>query len=105
MPQQNYQRFAISIPAAMAAQIERVCSLEGRNRSEFFREAVRHYMGTARGGSGWAAAAVTAVDTVAAEADKDRLLAQWAQLIETAPGFEDVRSVSQAVDAVAGEAI
>ncbi len=105
MTQPHYQRFAISIPAAMASQIEQACILEGRNRSEFFREAARHYMGTVRGGSAWAAAVVPQVDTVAAEADKDRLLAQWAQLIETAPEFQDIRDVSEAVNAVAGEAL
>ena len=43
MTTQAYQRFAITIPGGMAAQIEQVCKLEGRNRSEFFREAVRAY--------------------------------------------------------------
>lgn len=43
MNTQAYQRFAITIPGGMAAQIEQVCKLEGRNRSEFFREAVRAY--------------------------------------------------------------
>lgn len=44
----HYQRFAISIPAPMATQIEEVCKVEGRNRSEFFREAVRFYMSAGR---------------------------------------------------------
>ena len=39
-----YQRFAISMPAGMATQVDEACRVEGRNRSEFFREAVRHYM-------------------------------------------------------------
>jgi hypothetical protein len=43
-----YQRFAISIPAPMATQIEEVCKVEGRNRSEFFREAVHFYMNSGR---------------------------------------------------------
>lgn len=43
MNTQAYQRFAITIPGGMAAQIEQVCILEGRNHSEFFREAVRAY--------------------------------------------------------------
>ena len=43
MTTQSYQRFAITIPEGMAAQIEQACKLEGRNRSEFFREAVRLY--------------------------------------------------------------
>lgn len=37
--------------------------------------------------------------------EKDRLLAQWAQLVETELRFQDVRAASRAVDAVAGEAI
>lgn len=41
---QAYQRFAITVPSGMAAQIEDMCKLEGRNRSEFFREAVRLYI-------------------------------------------------------------
>ena len=41
-----YQRFAISMPAGMATQVDEACRVEGRNRSEFFREAVRHYMTT-----------------------------------------------------------
>lgn len=44
MPKPHHQRVAISIPVAMATQIEEVCKVEGRNRSEFFREAVRFYM-------------------------------------------------------------
>jgi Arc/MetJ-type ribon-helix-helix transcriptional regulator len=40
----NYQRIAISMPAGMASQIDEACQREGRNRSEFFREAVRHYL-------------------------------------------------------------
>jgi hypothetical protein len=48
MPNSRYQRFAISIPAPMATQIESVCQREGRNRSEFFREAVRFYMNAGR---------------------------------------------------------
>ncbi len=41
-----YQRFAITIPERMATQIEKACEVEGRNRSEFFREAVRSYFAT-----------------------------------------------------------
>lgn len=48
MPNPHYQRFAVSIPAQMAMQIEEVCRVEGRNRSEFFREAVRFYMNAGR---------------------------------------------------------
>ncbi len=39
-----YQRFAITVPERLAAQIDRICETEGRNRSEFFREAVRVYL-------------------------------------------------------------
>jgi Arc/MetJ-type ribon-helix-helix transcriptional regulator len=54
-----YQRFAISMPAQMAAQIEELCQRDGRNRSEFFREAVRHYIKAERASS----TAVSAVST------------------------------------------
>jgi metal-responsive CopG/Arc/MetJ family transcriptional regulator len=39
-----YQRFAITVPERLASQIEHICEAEGRNRSEFFREAVRVYL-------------------------------------------------------------
>jgi len=39
-----YQRFAITLPERMATQINAICEEEGRNRSEFFREAVRVYL-------------------------------------------------------------
>lgn len=44
-----YQRFAITVPERLASEIERACEAEGRNRSEFFREAVRFYF-AAKGG-------------------------------------------------------
>lgn len=43
MTEKTFQRFAISMPPAMAEKIEQVCQREGRSRSEFFREAVRTY--------------------------------------------------------------
>ena len=43
MAQLAYQRFTITVPDNMARQIDQVCALEGRNRSELFREAVRLY--------------------------------------------------------------
>ena len=39
-----YQRFAITVPERLASQIEHICEAEGRNRSEFFREAARVYL-------------------------------------------------------------
>lgn len=39
-----YQRFAITVPERLASQIEHTCEAEGRNRSEFFREAARVYL-------------------------------------------------------------
>ena len=50
MAGQNYQRFAISVPPIMAKEIEQLCFVEGRTRSEFFREAVRVYISSTRGG-------------------------------------------------------
>ncbi|MBI3140366.1 MAG: ribbon-helix-helix protein, CopG family [Rhodocyclales bacterium] len=44
MTDKVYQRFAISMPPAMADQVEQACRREGRSRSEFFREAVRTYL-------------------------------------------------------------
>ena len=49
MPGENYQRFAISVPPLMAREIERVRRIEGRSRSEFFREAVRVYISSTSG--------------------------------------------------------
>jgi predicted transcriptional regulator len=45
------------------------------------------------------------VDRLALESEKDRLLEQWARMVETEPGFEDVRAASDAADAVAGESL
>ena len=86
MTQTSYQRFTITVPDSMASQIEQVCSNEGRNRSELFREAFRVY------------------DRLATESEKDRLLAQWANMVENEPEFEDVRAVSDAADGLASEA-
>ena len=44
MAHSHYHRFAITVPERMAAQIVDICETEGRNRSEFFREAVRIYL-------------------------------------------------------------
>jgi Arc/MetJ-type ribon-helix-helix transcriptional regulator len=41
---QPYNRFAISMPAAMADDIRALCHRESRSHSEFFREAVRSYL-------------------------------------------------------------
>jgi hypothetical protein len=46
MANSPYQRFAITVPDRMATQIDSICEAEGRNRSEFFREAVRVYFAT-----------------------------------------------------------
>ena len=37
--------FSVSLPAGMAKEIERARKEEHRTRSEFVREALRHYMG------------------------------------------------------------
>ncbi len=37
-------RFAITVPERMATQINAICEADGRNRSEFFREAVLVYL-------------------------------------------------------------
>lgn len=51
MADKTFQRFAISMPPAMAEKIEQVCLREGRSRSEFFREAVRAYFAMRATGS------------------------------------------------------
>jgi Arc/MetJ-type ribon-helix-helix transcriptional regulator len=116
----NYQRFAISVPEGMAMQIEDACKSEGRNRSEFFREAVRHYMGTHNGKrtpssimpistfhpfTEWGSKGDAVYDSLGILSAKDRELAHWAQMVETDPVFADVRAVSDDVNNVAGEAI
>ena len=105
----SYQRFTITIPQNMAQQIAQVCMDEGRNRSELFREAFRLYLA-----NGQAAKPVSpppqatlqqVYERVTSESEKDRLLEQWAQMIETAPDFEDIRAVSGAVGNIAGESL
>lgn len=124
MTQLAYHRFTITVPDNMAEQIEQVCTQEGRNRSELFREAFRLYF--SNGQTTRSAQAVTperkenqfrlfwpefgsksdhVYDRLAVENEKDRLLEQWAQMVETATGFEDVRAVSGMMDAVAGESL
>lgn len=125
MTQLAYQRFTITVPDNMAKQIEQVCTDEGRNRSELFREAFRLYLSNgpaARSASTEAtreqrsdpfrlfwpergAQPDQVVDRLALESEKDRLLEQWARMVETEPGFEDVRAASDAADAVAGESL
>ena len=123
MQNKHYQRFAISIPPSMAVQIEAVCQSEGRNRSEFFREAVRHYMGMYD--SNRASSRVTphvqrsdqrlqsttepasrgysATDSARDKASQDLALEMWANIVEADPVFADVRAVSEDVNAIAGE--
>lgn len=125
MTQLAYQRFTITVPDNMAKQIEQVCNQEGRNRSELFREAFRLYFSNgpvARSASAettreqrsdpfrlfWperGAKPDQVVDRLALESEKDRLLEQWAHMVETEPGFEDVRAASDAADSVAGESL
>jgi Arc/MetJ-type ribon-helix-helix transcriptional regulator len=124
MQNNHYQRFAISIPQSMAAQIEAVCQSEGRNRSEFFREAVRHYMGVYDGKHASPRSmpglqrtdqrfqsraestnrGYSAYDNLSDKASKDHELELWANIVETDPEFADVRAVSDDVNAIAGEA-
>ena len=59
----------------MAAQIEQVCKLEGRNRSEFFREAVRTYF-AGRFGSTAAQFVLPAADQEPAT-DPFHLFTEW----------------------------
>ena len=75
MTTQAYQRFAITIPESMAAQIEQVCKLEGRNRSEFFREAVRAYFSVKFGGK--TAQFVTPAADEEDTGDPFRLFSEW----------------------------
>jgi Ribbon-helix-helix protein, copG family len=123
MQNNHYHRFAISIPEGMAIQIKAVCQSEGRNRSEFFREAVRHYIGAYDSNRASArlrpapfrtdarlmpnletqSRSYSADESLSDKASKDRELEMWAKMVETDPMFEDVRSVSDDVNAVAGE--
>ena len=92
MSQNRYKLLTITVPDFMASQIEQVCRDEGRNRSELFREAFRVYLTHSQ-------------DRLATESEKNRLLEQWAHTVETEPGFEDVRAVSDVADGVASEAV
>jgi Arc/MetJ-type ribon-helix-helix transcriptional regulator len=112
MTQLANQRFTITVPDNMAKQIEQVCTDEGSNRSELLREAFRLYLSNgpaARSASAEAtreqrsdpfrlfwpergAKPYQVVDRLALESEKDRLLEQWAHMVETEPGFEDVEN-------------
>jgi hypothetical protein len=130
MAQLAYQRFTITVPDNMARQIDQVCALEGRNRSELFREAVRLYFaGGALAGAApmrglsntqhspeaegalrlfwpeYGASPAQQHERQATENEKDRLLEQWAQRIESEVGFEALRAVSDEADGVAGESL
>ena len=41
---QTTTAFTVSLPVPMARQIERIRKADHRSRSEFFREAIRHYV-------------------------------------------------------------
>lgn len=120
MAQLATHRYTITVPDNMAKLIEKVCAQEGCNRSELFREAFRVYLSTGAHTANsaprmedplrlfwpeWSSKNDPAYDRLALESEKDRLLEQWAQMAESAPGFEDVRAVSGNVNAVAGESI
>lgn len=120
MAQLATHRYTITVPDNLAKLIEKVCAQEGRNRSELFREAFRVYLsaGTHTVNSTprhedpfrlfwpeWSSKNEQVYDRLAVESEKDRLLEQWAHMVETAPGFEDVRAVSDNVDAISGESI
>ena len=76
MQNNAYQRFAISMPAGMATQVDEACRLEGRNRSEFFREAVRHYM-TAKLANKAPQFVMLGADQEERQEDPFRLFAEW----------------------------
>jgi Arc/MetJ-type ribon-helix-helix transcriptional regulator len=99
----HYQRFAITIPESMATQISMACKAEGRNRSEFFREAVRYYMGAHN--SARSPVFTPPAREMDALSAKDAELAKWAALVESEPVFTDVRAVSSDVNAIAGDAL
>jgi hypothetical protein len=80
MPADAYQRFAITVPTGMATLIDKTCKVEGRNRSEFFREAVRHYMTTKFGASATQMVMPTAQEDAQEQAlgdDPFRLFVEW----------------------------
>lgn len=120
MAQTATHRYTITVPDNLAKLIEKVCAQEGRNRSELFREAFRVYLNKGQHAANsvsrkedpfrlfwpeWSSNNDQVYDRLAVESEKDRLLEQWAQLVETEPDFEDVRAVSDNVNAVAGESI
>ena len=41
---QEIKIVSVSIPAALVRELDRVCDLEHRNRSELYREALRQYL-------------------------------------------------------------
>jgi metal-responsive CopG/Arc/MetJ family transcriptional regulator len=71
--QLQYQRVAISLPSTMATMIDQTCKAEGRNRSEFFREAARHYISTrARGVNTLQSAPAFVLPTAAQDAQAEQ---------------------------------
>lgn len=115
-----HHRYTITVPDNMAKLVEKVCAQEGRNRSELFREAFRVYMSAGHRSTGTSIQAndplylfwpeqspqtASAIDREVLEREKDRLLEQWAQMVENSPELEDVRAVSADVNAIAGEPI
>ena len=41
---QDIKIVSVSIPLKLVQELDRVCDLEHRNRSELYREALRHYL-------------------------------------------------------------
>ncbi|MEJ7137726.1 CopG family ribbon-helix-helix protein [Amphibiibacter pelophylacis] len=104
MAQFETHRYTITVPDTLARQIEQACVEEGRNRSELLREAFRFYLSNGPRQMTYARQG-PAQERLKVEEDKDRLLEQWALMVESAPGFESIRAVSGDVDSVAGEPI
>ena len=114
---------SISMPPAQLKAAERLAKKENRTMSELFREAFRVYLTHSQTGATAATVLTTredpfrlfwpqgaaqpgqVYDRLATESEKDRLLEQWAHMVETEPGFEDVRAVSDAADGLASEAV
>lgn len=120
MPNVAYHRIAITVPFNLSTLVDMECKAEGRNRSEFFREAVRFYINTKHGaaptssnhtqtnaamGGTLQSRPATVIETLSKQQSTDQELMHWAQVIETDPMYADIRAITEEIDAVAGESL
>ena len=78
---QDIKIVSVSIPVGLVQELDRVCDLEHRNRSELYREALRQYLWTRR----WQALRAYSIAQAARGGDA-RSLPDLERLIDEAAG-------------------